>query len=343
MFSRERAAVKCYTSPGARSGKQRLVRAPVSLEPGQQKRTGIPGQSVPERGVGKMFGAVVVGVGIAGSVRIRDLLNPLRSSPSESLNLIGFVSRRDLGQFNNAKQISLEEALRSEDIDAAFICTDNRNHDQSIRHFLEAGKHVLVEYPMALSASTAQELWRLAEHKGKVLHVEHIELLTEEYKQLKKEVDGKELVEGVLHFTGGPLDEKRSGFPSFSGIARLTWLLDLFGDLTIASANREEQKEANYSKLTAHLLTADNRPLTWIEERSPGMKRQKKVHFSFTSGTVDTLPAAPMASVGPFMQDQILFARKLLGQVPREELAAEKKRIFMCIDLAEEIRQHCEC
>ncbi|MEE6465689.1 hypothetical protein FKM82_006644 [Ascaphus truei] len=213
----------------------------------------------------------------------------------------------------------------------------------SERHFLEAGKHVLVEYPMALSASTAQELWRLAEHKGKVLHVEHIELLTEEYKQLKKEVDGKELVEGVLHFTGGPLDEKRSGFPSFSGIARLTWLLDLFGDLTIASANREEQKEANYSKLTAHLLTADNRPLTWIEERSPGMKRQKKVHFSFTSGTVDTLPAAPMASVGPFMQDQILFARKLLGQVPRAELAAEKKRILMCIDLAEEIRQHCEC
>lgn len=37
---------------------------------------------------------------------------------------------------------------------------------------------------------------------GKILHVEHIELLTEEYKQLKKEVAGKELVKGTLHFTG---------------------------------------------------------------------------------------------------------------------------------------------
>lgn len=42
---------------------------------------------------GTMFGAVVVGIGIAGSVRIRDLLNPLQSSPSESLKLQGFVSR----------------------------------------------------------------------------------------------------------------------------------------------------------------------------------------------------------------------------------------------------------
>lgn len=34
------------------------------------------------------------------------------------------------------------------------------------RRFLEAGKHVLVEYPMALSAQAARELWQLAEQKG---------------------------------------------------------------------------------------------------------------------------------------------------------------------------------
>lgn len=37
---------------------------------------------------------------------------------------------------------------------------------------------------------------------GVILHEEHIELLTEEYKQLKKEVEGKTLQEGTLHFTG---------------------------------------------------------------------------------------------------------------------------------------------
>ncbi|MED6258168.1 hypothetical protein ATANTOWER_003774 [Ataeniobius toweri] len=67
--------------------------------------------------------------------------------------------------------------------------------------FLEAGKHVCVEYPMTLSYKAAAELWDLAQKKGVILHEEHIELLTEDYKQLKKEVDGKVLLEGSLHFT----------------------------------------------------------------------------------------------------------------------------------------------
>ncbi|XP_066487159.1 biliverdin reductase A [Tiliqua scincoides] len=289
-----------------------------------------------------MFGTVVIGIGIAGSVRIRDLLNPLPSSPAEHLKLLGFVSRRPLGEVHQVKQISLQEAQDNKDTHAAIISTDNRNHEETVRSFLKAGKHVLVEYPLALSAKAAHELWELAEQKGKILHVEHIELLTEEYKQLKKEVTGKELVKGTLHFTGHPLDEEKSGFPAFSGIARLTWLVDLFGDLTLTSASRTEQKEKNYSRMTAHFQTADKRPLTWIEERAPGMKRDKKINFCFKSGCLESLPEAPRAAVGLFMQDLILFASKLLGQVSKEEMEAEKRRILLCLDLAEEIQMHCE-
>ena len=36
------------------------------------------------------------------------------------------------------------------------------------RQFLQAGKHVLVEYPMTLSFTAAQELWELAAQKGDV-------------------------------------------------------------------------------------------------------------------------------------------------------------------------------
>uniref|UniRef100_A0A8C5X2H4 Biliverdin reductase A n=2 Tax=Malurus cyaneus samueli TaxID=2593467 RepID=A0A8C5X2H4_9PASS len=290
----------------------------------------------------KMFGTVVVGVGIAGLARIQDLMNPMPSSPSEHLKLFGFVSRRSFGNINDAKQISLEDALRSKDIHAAFISTENRSHEETIRMFLEAGKHVLVEYPMALSAKAAHELWEMAEHKDKILHVEHIELLTEEYKQLKKEVAGKDLVKGTLHFTGSVLDENKSGFPAFSGIARLTWLIDLFGDLTVTSATREKQKDKNYSRMTVHFNTANKKPLTWIEERGPGMRREKKINFCFTSGCLENFPEAPRSSVGLFMQDQNLFAKKLLGQVSKEELAAEKWRILRCLDLAELIQQYCE-
>lgn len=37
---------------------------------------------------------------------------------------------------------------------------------------------------------------------GLILHEEHIELLTEDYKELRREVEGKILQEGALHFTG---------------------------------------------------------------------------------------------------------------------------------------------
>ncbi|XP_077160064.1 biliverdin reductase A isoform X2 [Paroedura picta] len=289
-----------------------------------------------------MFGAVVVGVGIAGSVRIRDLLNPLPSSPAEHIKLVGFVSRRPLGDVQLVNQVSLQEALDSKEVQAAIISTDNRNHEESIRMFLEAGKHVLVEYPMALCAKTAHQLWEMADQKGKVLHVEHIELLTEEYKLLKKEVEGKELVKGTLHFTGSPLDEERSGFPAFSGIARLTWLVDLFGDLSVVSAVREERKEKSYSRMTVQFQTANERPLTWIEERAPGMKRDKTINFCFKSECLERLPEAPRAAVGLFMQDLILFAKKLSGQVSKEELAKEKGRILRCLDLANEIQALCE-
>lgn len=46
--------------------------------------------------ISKMFGTVVVGVGIAGLARIRDLMNPMPSSPSEHLKLLGFVSRLEI-------------------------------------------------------------------------------------------------------------------------------------------------------------------------------------------------------------------------------------------------------
>jgi len=58
---------------------------------------------------------------------------------------------------------------------------------------------------------------------------------------------------------GSVLDENKTGFPAFSGIARLTWLIDLFGDLTVTSATREKQKDKNYSRMTVHFQTANKK------------------------------------------------------------------------------------
>ncbi|XP_038653726.1 biliverdin reductase A isoform X3 [Scyliorhinus canicula] len=252
----------------------------------------------------KMLGVVVVGIGIAGRVRIRDLLNPLPNSAVEKLKLMGFVSRRTLGNIEQLKQITLEEALQSDEIQAAIISLENQFHEEYVRKFLDAGKHVCVEYPLALSLAAAHELWDLADLKG------------------------------------GPLDRQRTGFPTFSGIARLSWLVDLFGELNFKSATLEELKKQQYWKLTTHLHTKNNRPLIWIEERGPGLKRKKSVNFQFKSDTVDHIPAVPNNPVGLFMQDLSLFAQKLAEQRPTEP--SEKNRIMHCLGLADQIRVFCE-
>uniref|UniRef100_A0A1A8JET2 Biliverdin reductase A n=1 Tax=Nothobranchius kuhntae TaxID=321403 RepID=A0A1A8JET2_NOTKU len=285
-----------------------------------------------------MLGAVVLGIGLAGQARIRDLLAPLPGSSAEKLSIRGFVSRRNLNTHQGVSQISLEEAVSRQDIHVAFICTENESHEDYIRMFLQAGKHVCVEYPMTMSYDTAEELWELAQKKGLILHEEHIELLTEDYKQLQKDLDGKVLQGGSLHFTGEPL-KRGSGFPAFSGIARLTWLVSLFGKLSVTAAAFEEDSAKGYSKMTAQLLTSNNKALTWIEERRPGLPRAKKVNFVFDSCTVTQVPAAPRGTVGLFMQDLIHFSAKLLGQVSPEELQREKIRILHCLELAEKIQQ----
>lgn len=289
-----------------------------------------------------MFGAVVVGLGVAGSVRIRDMLAPLPGSAAEKLIVKGFISRRKLGLVQDVEQVFVDEALKRDDLNVAFVCTENEAHEENVRLFLGAGKHVCVEYPMTLNYEAALELWALAEQKGVILHEEHIELFTADFKWLKEKVQGQKLQEGTLHFTGGTL-KPRMGFLSFSGVARLTWLVDLFGELTVDSAAFEENPSNNYSKMTANLLTAENRPLTWIEERGPGLPRAKNINFRFDSFTLTEVPPpASRGGVGLFMQDLVRFGEKLSGQVTAEELEREKRRVLHCLSLAQRIQELCQ-
>lgn len=74
----------------------------------------------------------------------------------------------------------------------------------------------------------------------------------------------------VAVIPGSVLDESKTGFPAFSGIARLTWLIDLFGDLTVTSATREKQKDKSYSRMTVHFQTANKKWVMAVAADEPG-------------------------------------------------------------------------
>ncbi|MCR4695134.1 MAG: Gfo/Idh/MocA family oxidoreductase [Pseudobutyrivibrio sp.] len=54
-------------------------------------------------------------------------------------------------------------------VDAVYIASPNETHTMYAKEALEAGKHVLCEKPLAFTKLESQDLYKLAEEKGKVL------------------------------------------------------------------------------------------------------------------------------------------------------------------------------
>jgi len=63
------------------------------------------------------------------------------------------------------------ELLKLKEVDAVSICTPNYLHKQPTIDALEAGKHVLVEKPMAMNAQQGREMLAAAKRTGKKLQV----------------------------------------------------------------------------------------------------------------------------------------------------------------------------
>lgn len=69
---------------------------------------------------------------------------------------------------------TLDEILADDSIDAVYVATNNRSHVPVATQCLKAGKHVIVEKPIATSVADAKSLNRLAKAKKLSLAVDHM-------------------------------------------------------------------------------------------------------------------------------------------------------------------------
>lgn len=79
----------------------------------------------------------------------------------------------ELKQVQIQKYENHEELLKNEEIDIVTIATESGYHPKVTKDALKAGKHVIVEKPMALSIADANDMIDLAEKKGLKLSVCH--------------------------------------------------------------------------------------------------------------------------------------------------------------------------
>ena len=85
------------------------------------------------------------------------------------------------------------QVLSAADVDAVVLATPAKEHAQQARAALNAGKHVLVEKPLALDASDAQAVLAAAETHKRTLMVGHLMLFHPAVERLKAMIDGGEL------------------------------------------------------------------------------------------------------------------------------------------------------
>jgi predicted dehydrogenase len=80
----------------------------------------------------------------------------------------------------------IREVLDNKSIDAVIVSTPAATHYELAKVFLESGRHVLVEKPMALKVSECEELGELADRTGKTLMVGHTFLYNPGIRKMKQ-------------------------------------------------------------------------------------------------------------------------------------------------------------
>ncbi|XP_012937751.1 biliverdin reductase A [Aplysia californica] len=281
------------------------------------------------------IGVVVVGLGMAGKFRARDL-----RKENCALRLRGVVSRRPI-EMEGIRSYTLEEALSDKDVQAVIISTEPAWHEEYSRRALESGKHVLVEYPVALTSDKARELYNIAEQKGLVLHEENVALLTEKFLAVKKKAAVSPIksvtfsLKGVKNTWLGNFEQ--SGLPFVCGVSGIQVLISLFGNLAVTGGSLDSQDDGFAA--VANMETAGGGSVSYTLTRFVNMKREKHEVYTFEDGEVldtDTIATDPNKT-GLFEQDMLLFN----GEIQDGKIPEDRKNLSIYgLEVAEKIHSY---
>ena len=190
----------------------------------------------------------LVGTGYAAKLRAETLQADERAAV---VAVVGHTPEKTQA-FAEAHQVeaaaSWQQLLERSDLDLVIVSTINRDHGAIVRGALEAGKHVVVEYPLCLDPREGEGLIALAQAQGKLLHVEHIELLGGLHQALRSWLPA---IGNGFYARYSTINPQRPaprrwtyqpdlfGFPLSGALSRLHRLIDLFGSVAKISCQTQ--------------------------------------------------------------------------------------------------------
>lgn len=135
---------------------------------------------------GKAVRVAVVGVGYLGTFHARKYASIPEAQLVAVVDIVEERARRIGEELSTRFYTSHRELLKElkGELDAVSVVTPTAEHYSIARDFLEAGVHVLVEKPFTRTPVEAEELIEMAEQKGCIIQVGHLERFNPAYKAI---------------------------------------------------------------------------------------------------------------------------------------------------------------
>jgi len=255
----------------------------------------------------------VVGVGVAGRARAAAIQRDPRAR----------LVAAHRGRFAQGLEVPVMDRLADaiEAARAVAICSPTQHHAEQARAVLEAGRHCLVEFPLAADPGTASALMALARTRDRVLHVEHIELLDSPSSTLTAHIR-PEIVRSIeVRFERPGNPEVDAEDMPVRNVARLHRLLAVAGPIARVEAVRTAP-----GHLDADLAMRSGATATLNFRREDGLKRKTVLsihtaggdHWVQVNGTL-TRNGAPQTLLGMgdlFGRDQTAATARILDGTP---------------------------
>jgi len=221
-------------------------------------------------------GMAVVGYGYWGPNLVRNIIE----RPELRLRALCELDQSRTDQFRRRHpgvrvEPQFDALLEDPGIDAVCIATPPRTHYRMVRQALEAGKHVLVEKPLATMPEEAADLVRLAREHDLVLMPGHTFVYSPSVTKVRDLIRGDEL--GEIYFITS--SRMNLGIYQSDGVVLdlaphdlsilLYWLGEPVTEVTATglSVFREEITETAFLTLTFASGTKANIQLSWLSPR----------------------------------------------------------------------------
>lgn len=214
----------------------------------------------------------VIGVGTAGLARIRAIGADPRS------RLVVVWRGRNAERAVAARQArDLEDALTG--VDVVAICSPDAAHPDQVEAALRAGRHVVCEYPLAPTEERAAALFDLATRAGRVLHVEHIELLHAPQVILRSHTRRDPVTRLHIAFSRPGAEGLGRAEVAMANLARLHRVVDLCGPV-----ERIASLDAAPGLVSGAFVHRDGAESTFRWEQSPYLSRETRIDLTTAGG-----------------------------------------------------------